>query len=288
MIFSRVLSFAVVIAVGALSLLFAASASRLDLTDVAMILSTTGDQLVATDATESLRLRKGDEYLAVTKFARPDGRVLELWLEEAELGRMWSEDITARFSKHEEMSAKAIAAGADVLASFDHALGKRISFGQFGQGYIGFAAGGPRGIGLRAVITMPGLRRDFALTIHPAENDEEALRPEEEAWRDRVQTNYFTLLKAGIERVASQAARQNLRAEEIPWNHDEAVQTNAPAIPSKAKPGLFAPQPESRTIKANDRGPATDGKENRSPLLIGLGLVALTVIAWFLLKGRLR
>jgi hypothetical protein len=227
----------------------------------------------------------GDKYLAVTKFARPDGRVLELWLEKSELGRMWTEEITARFAKHEEARAKAAQAGADVLALFDHAMGKRISFGELGQGYIGFAAGGPRGIGLRAVVTMPGLRRDFALTIHPAENDEGELLPEEAAWRDRVQTNYFSLLKAGIEKVASEAAKRNLVAEEIAWDEDWPVNASAPATQTKPKRGLLTPQSSPSETKVGSSVSEPSSKLGGNAWLTLLALASLAVIAWFLLRG---
>lgn len=267
---------------------FAAAGAPLSVQKAGTLLNIPAARLRLLDETANFQRRKGQAYLNVVRFTRDDGLVTDLWIETTTAGKLWTETLEADLAKYPDKRAAAQAAGEAGLEKFDFLSGKRISFGADGQGHIGMSWDGPRGACFRALVTLPHLNRDVALSLCSSEQDDSSLEPADKLLQGQIATNYSRILKAGIDDLVSRALGRTVTSVELPWVQagTNSVEGQATQPSRKSRPSVG----EHTQTEAKESGAAavTGAASGSKRWLLAIGCAALGVIAWFLVKGRLR
>lgn len=267
-------------------LAFAATGSPLSVREVEALLNIPAARLRLFDETENFQRRKGQAFLNVVRFTRDDGLVTDLWLETTTAGKLWTKTLVDELATYSERRTAALAQGGMGAEKFDFLHGRRISYGADGRGHIGMSLDGPRGACFRAVVTLPRLNRDVAVSLASSDKDDSELEAADKLLQGQIATNYSRILKAGIDDLVSRALGRAITSVEIPWIQDGTNKLEVQPMQAKRKSGLPVDEHKQSEAKKDGDAAAANEASGSKRLFLAIGFSALAVIAWFLLKGR--
>ena len=168
---------------------FGATGGPISVHEVAALLNIPAERLRLLDETANFQRRKGQAYLTVVRFTRDDGLVTDLWVETATAGKLWTTQTESELASYLPKRVEVQTLGESDMQRFDFLWGRLISYGGDGKGHIGMSMDGPRGACFRALVTLPQINMDVALSLASSEKDASELDQADKLLQGQIATN---------------------------------------------------------------------------------------------------
>lgn len=166
-------------------------------------------------------------------------------------------------------------------------LAKRFRFGDGGVAAAGVVGFGPPGTLYAFSISHPATKQDVTVLWDIPTASDESLTEAEAGWVGSVTTNFAAMFLPLATELAAQLAGQPVSLTEVPWTANFAASAPASPTTNQSATKVFKPAAPPVAPDSAPNAPAAKRSASKTWLLL-MGLASVAVIAWLLLKSRLR
>jgi hypothetical protein len=212
----------------------------------------------------------------------------------AQAGTFWTDEWQAR---HAGFSAKirewrSKLDGADAEARFKALLRDALrpyTYGEDGHGFIGPMAFGPNAETSGALFIFPLMQKEVSVLVQLPANLGEHFTEDEQKLVHAGHWNRAETLASIANQAATILFRRRMAANAIPIETLLEIQPQSPPeVPAKRQKATH-PHANSPLPEAADTGSSqVVGPPGRNPFLLSLVTVALALIVWLLMRGKVR